>query len=150
MPCDDSIQAIPALGNHSFPLHFYHFSMRLQPNNVVPDAFGKRVFLHFKIRRFDCETCRSPFTEEIDGIGAKRRHTERFEEELYRACLNSPKNRIAQEKHLNESVVRGIFKRIAKKLYDPRSYLKKAEEAMAARISDACDHLKSTGTTLYK
>jgi len=35
-----------------------------------------------------------------------------------------------------------------KKAYDPRSYLKKAEEAMAARISRACDDLCSTGKSI--
>lgn len=35
-----------------------------------------------------------------------------------------------------------------KKVYDPRSYLKKAEEGMAKRIQNACDDLKSTGKTL--
>ncbi|MDX8029970.1 class II fructose-bisphosphate aldolase [Lentzea sp. BCCO 10_0856] len=32
-----------------------------------------------------------------------------------------------------------------KKAYDPRSYLKAAEQAMAARIASACEHLKSSG-----
>ena len=32
-----------------------------------------------------------------------------------------------------------------KKLYDPRSYLKAAEQAMAARIAKACEDLKSAG-----
>ncbi|GAA4415127.1 class II fructose-bisphosphate aldolase [Actinokineospora soli] len=32
-----------------------------------------------------------------------------------------------------------------KKTYDPRSYLKVAEQAMAARITQACEHLKSAG-----
>jgi fructose-bisphosphate aldolase class II len=36
-----------------------------------------------------------------------------------------------------------------KKLYDPRSYLKKGEEAMAARIARACEDLLSTGKTLF-
>jgi fructose-bisphosphate aldolase class II len=35
-----------------------------------------------------------------------------------------------------------------KKLYDPRSYLKKAEEATAARMAQACDDLRSTGKTI--
>jgi len=35
-----------------------------------------------------------------------------------------------------------------KKKYDPRAYLKKAEEAMAARIGEACDDLESTGKSL--
>lgn len=35
-----------------------------------------------------------------------------------------------------------------KKSYDPRSYLKKAEEGMAKRLARACDDLLSTGKTL--
>lgn len=37
-----------------------------------------------------------------------------------------------------------------KKVYDPRSYLKKAEEGMTQRIMQAADDLKSTGHTLFK
>lgn len=37
----------------------------------------------------------------------------------------------------------------AKKLYDPRSYLKKAEEQMAARLGQGCEDLLSTGRTLF-
>jgi fructose-bisphosphate aldolase class II len=36
-----------------------------------------------------------------------------------------------------------------KKVYDPRSYLKKAEEGMARRVKVACDDLLSTGKSLY-
>ena len=36
-----------------------------------------------------------------------------------------------------------------KKLYDPRSYLKKAEESMAARVQMACSDLLSEGKTLF-
>ena len=35
-----------------------------------------------------------------------------------------------------------------KKMYDPRGYLKKAEEAMKERIIEACRDLRSEGTTL--
>lgn len=37
-----------------------------------------------------------------------------------------------------------------KKTYDPRSYLKKAEENMASRVAEACDNLLSVGKTLFK
>jgi fructose-bisphosphate aldolase class II len=36
-----------------------------------------------------------------------------------------------------------------KKLYDPRAYLKKAEESMTARVAVACDDLLSSGKTVY-
>ncbi len=35
-----------------------------------------------------------------------------------------------------------------KKTYDPRSYMKKAEKGMAARVVEACENLKSAGMTL--
>ena len=37
-----------------------------------------------------------------------------------------------------------------KKIYDPRVYMKLAEEAMAERVKKAVGDLRSTGTTLYK
>jgi fructose-bisphosphate aldolase class II len=37
-----------------------------------------------------------------------------------------------------------------KKAYDPRTWGKSAEEAMAKRVVEACEHLRSTGTTLAK
>lgn len=36
-----------------------------------------------------------------------------------------------------------------KKVYDPRSYLKKGEQAMAARTAQACDDLLSSGKSLF-
>lgn len=36
-----------------------------------------------------------------------------------------------------------------KKVYDPRSYLKKAEAGVAARIGQACDDLHSTGKSIF-
>jgi fructose-bisphosphate aldolase class II len=35
-----------------------------------------------------------------------------------------------------------------KKAYDPRSYGKSAETGMAARVVEACENLRSAGTTL--
>jgi fructose-bisphosphate aldolase class II len=37
-----------------------------------------------------------------------------------------------------------------KKVYDPRSYLKKAEEAMSVRVVEACTDLHSAGTSVSK
>ncbi|REF36092.1 class II fructose-bisphosphate aldolase [Thermasporomyces composti] len=37
-----------------------------------------------------------------------------------------------------------------KKVYDPRSYGKAAEASMARRVVEACEHLRSTGTTSAK
>jgi fructose-bisphosphate aldolase class II len=37
-----------------------------------------------------------------------------------------------------------------KKAYDPRSYLKAAEQSMADRVTTACENLRSTGQSLGK
>ena len=37
-----------------------------------------------------------------------------------------------------------------KKAYDPRSYMKKAEQSMADRVVVACENLKSVGRTVCK
>jgi fructose-bisphosphate aldolase class II len=36
-----------------------------------------------------------------------------------------------------------------KKLYDPRNYLKKAEQGLCVRLKQACDDLLSTGKSIY-
>ncbi|MEO0446707.1 MAG: class II fructose-bisphosphate aldolase, partial [Verrucomicrobiota bacterium] len=36
-----------------------------------------------------------------------------------------------------------------KKTYDPRSYLKKGEESMAARVGIACQDLRADGKTIF-
>ena len=36
-----------------------------------------------------------------------------------------------------------------KKVYDPRSYLKKAEQSLCDRLKVACEDLKSTGNTIF-
>jgi len=38
----------------------------------------------------------------------------------------------------------------SKKAYDPRTWGKSAEEGMAKRVVEACEHLRSTGTKLGK
>ena len=37
-----------------------------------------------------------------------------------------------------------------KKVYDPRSYMKKAEASMKQRVIQAAEELKSLGKTLYE
>ena len=36
-----------------------------------------------------------------------------------------------------------------KKVYDPRSYLKKGEESLCVRLKEACDDLLSTGNSIF-
>ena len=77
------------------------------------DVWGKRTFLHFRIRRFECPDCGLRFTEELTSIGWRRRQTYRFEQEVYQHCLRCSRKETAENYHLSQSTVQGIFKKWA-------------------------------------
>ena len=79
------------------------------------ELWGKRTFLHFRIRRFECPDCGLCFTEELSSIGWRRRQTKRFEQAVYQQCLTSSKKATAAQFQLSQTTVQGIFKRWAKK-----------------------------------
>ena len=79
------------------------------------DLWGKRTFLHFQVRRFDCPACGLRFTEELAAIGWRRRQTKRFEQRVYQQCLSSSKKETAAQFQLSQTTVAGIFKRWAKR-----------------------------------
>lgn len=79
------------------------------------DVWGKRTFLHFQTRRFECPECGHRFTEELKEIDWRRRQTIRFEQQVYEACLGNSKKGTAEIFHLSYTTVHRIFKRWAKK-----------------------------------
>ncbi len=79
------------------------------------DLFEKRTFVHFQIRRFECEACGHRFTEALQAVGWRRHQTQRFEQAVYQQCLHSDKKAVAEQFHLSQSTVYGIFKRQAKR-----------------------------------
>lgn len=79
------------------------------------DAWERRVFIHFAIRRFDCPSCHHRYYERLQAVSVQRRQTIRFEEAVYKRCLDSSKKAVAQALHLGYSTVDGIFKRLAKR-----------------------------------
>jgi transposase len=80
------------------------------------DIWGKCTFLHVPSRRFACEHCQRPFTESLSWIDSQRRHSRRFEQQIYRRCLDSTVKAVAQEAFLHEATVKGIFKRQAQRI----------------------------------
>lgn len=77
--------------------------------------WGKRVVLHFAVRRFMCEPCGRPFTERLPSIDLRRRQTRRYEQYVYERCLLSDRKAVAQQEHLSESTVKDIFVKWAKR-----------------------------------
>ena len=116
------------------------------------DVWGKRTFLHVDIRRFECDACGHRFTEELQAVGWRRRQTKRFEQQVYQACLETSKNQVAKKFYLNDSTVRGIFKRWAKQQHQGKRFglvrvlgideisLKKRHKQFAVVISDLERH----------
>lgn len=116
------------------------------------DVWGKRTFLHFQTRRFECPECGHRFTEELKAIDWRRRQTIRFEQQVYEACLGNSKKGTAEIFHLSYTTVHRIFKRWAKKQRKGKRFglvrvlgideisLKKRHKQFAVVISDLERH----------
>lgn len=78
------------------------------------DIWGKITFLHFLSRRFECDQCGKPFTEELPFVEAHRRQTIVFEQYIYECCLSGNHKRVAIKERLSQSTVRDIFNGWAK------------------------------------
>jgi transposase len=80
------------------------------------DVWGMKTLVHFPQRRFDCEVCGKPFTENLEWIEPKRRQTSAFEVHIYeRVKHKTPRKRVALQAGLSEVTVLDIFKRQAKR-----------------------------------
>ena len=79
------------------------------------DIWGTTTFLHFAGRRFDCEGCGKPFTEQLSWIEKNRRQTEGFELCIYQRCKKEDQSTVAREERLHPITVNEIFKRWAKR-----------------------------------
>jgi transposase len=79
------------------------------------DLLGKRTFLHFELRRFECPECGHRFTERLQAVDWRRRQTGRLEQAIYQDCLQSSKKAVAEKWLLGYSTVTEIFKRQARR-----------------------------------
>jgi transposase len=88
------------------------------------DIWGMKTLVHFPQRRFDCNVCGKPFTENLEWIDAKRRQTSPFEMHIYERVKNkTPRKQVALQEGLHEATVLDIFKKQAQR---------------AARQADGC------------
>lgn len=76
-------------------------------------VWGKKTFLHFLARRFQCEQCGRTFVEEVPFVDSHRRQSSAFERHIYESCICSTKKAVAMREGLSESTVREIFNRWA-------------------------------------
>ena len=78
------------------------------------DIWGMRTLVHFPQRRFNCEVCGEPFTENLEWIDPKRRQTRAYEAHIYQRVQKTPRKQVALQEGLSESTVLDIFKKWAK------------------------------------
>ncbi len=79
------------------------------------DVWDKVTFVHFPARRFDCDRCGKPFTEELQWIESNRRQTCAFERHIYQRCQKSDHAAVAAAERLHPEPVKEIFYRLAKR-----------------------------------
>lgn len=77
------------------------------------DVWGKKTFLHFISRRFQCEHCGRTFAEELPFVDTQRRQSTGFEKHIYQSCLGGTCKAVAVREGLSHSSTRKIFNRWA-------------------------------------
>lgn len=82
------------------------------------DIWGKKTYLHFYSRRFSCESCEKPFTEELSFVEGYRRHSIAFEHHIYELSKASNRKKVAQKEELSQSTVKDILNRWARRKTD--------------------------------
>ncbi|BAC89778.1 transposase family protein [Gloeobacter violaceus] len=73
----------------------------------------KPVFLRIPRRQFYCKACQRYCTEKLEFLDWRRRHTRRFEEDVYERVQHSSLEQIAREEGISPEAVRGIFEHVA-------------------------------------
>lgn len=73
------------------------------------DILGKKCYLIFEIRRFDCAFCGKPFTERLYSIDFDSEYTKRFEEWVVKLSRNSALDQVGELLDLTYERVEGIF-----------------------------------------
>lgn len=77
------------------------------------DVWGKKTFLHFLARRFQCEHCGHPFSEGLPFVDSHRRQSTAFERHVYESCVAGTCKAVGVRVGLSHSTVREIFNRWA-------------------------------------
>ena len=77
-------------------------------------VFGRPVYLKIP-RRLYCPSCQRYPTERIDFLDVKRRHTQRYEQNIYARVKQSSMEQIGREEGLSYDEIKGIFEQVNKK-----------------------------------
>lgn len=81
-------------------------------------CFDKVTYLLVPRRQFYCRCCQKYFTENLSWIDWKRRHTLRYEINIFDRVISSSIAKVASVEGLSYDEIEGIFNQIARKLED--------------------------------
>ncbi len=85
------------------------FGKRTQSVADIPEN-GKPVVLQVITRRFRCKDCGRSFYESVEGVGSKRRMTDRLAEWIRSEAPSRRFTEIAAESGLSEGTVRALLR----------------------------------------
>ena len=74
-----------------------------------------KVLLRVNRRQFKCKTCGKPFSEELDFVGRRRKHTDRFAEMIVKQVIHSDTHNVAKNNDLTDEEVWSMVKYLSKK-----------------------------------
>ncbi|WP_340094699.1 transposase family protein, partial [Nostoc punctiforme] len=98
--------------------HCQNYTEQLHQNRpiLVKDlpVFGRPVYLKVPRRQFYCPNCQRYPTEKLDFLDIKRRHTQRYEQNIYECVKQSSMEQIGREEGLSYDEIKGIFDRVNK------------------------------------
>ncbi|NEQ85434.1 MAG: transposase family protein [Moorea sp. SIO2I5] len=77
---------------------------------------GKATYLKIPRRQFYCQHCGHYSTENLEFVGSHRRHTKRYEQNIYQRVATSNITQVAREENLKYDEVKGMFDNHCKKV----------------------------------
>ena len=75
-------------------------------------TFGRKVYLEVPRRQFYCIGCQKYSTERLEFCDWKRRHTQRYEANIYERVQKSSIEQIGREEELSYDEIKNIFDHI--------------------------------------
>jgi transposase len=75
-------------------------------------VFGRFVYLKVPRRQFYCPNCQRYSTEELEFLDKKRRHTQRYEQNIYARVQQSSMEQIVREEGLSYDEIKSIFTQV--------------------------------------
>jgi transposase len=76
----------------------------------------KEVILNLNRRRFKCKKCRKTFNEQLDFVGARRKYTHRYAENIVKQIINSNVSNVAKNNGLTDEEVSSMLEDVAQNI----------------------------------